>query len=126
MLRATYVDESGALAATVGVAVLRSSATAKKAADGLFSLAPDDGLHAVTFGGTIVGDFGDGARGAQGAVAGGPYLVLYTVGFTDGLPGTAATGQQEQLNSFGGGVDTALQAVLTAHGKPCNMKDIKC
>jgi len=126
ILRATYVDASGALASTVGVAVLKSPAAATQAASIAGVLGPGDGLHAVTFDGTIASQFGDAARGAQGAVGTGPYLFLYTAGFTDGLPGTAAAAQEEQLNAFGNGVDTGLQAALTDHGKPCNMKDIKC
>jgi hypothetical protein len=126
ILRATYVDASGALATTVGVAVLRSPAAANKGANIDSLQGAGDGLHAVTFDGTIVGQFGDAARGAQGAASGGPYVFLYTAGFTDGLPATAATAQQEELSSFGSGVDTALQKVLTEHGKPCDMKDIKC
>jgi hypothetical protein len=125
ILRATYVDASGALAATVGVAVLRSPSSAVKASS-IGTLGPGNGLHAVPFAGTITGQFGDAARGMQGAAAGGPYLFLYTAGFTDGLPGPAAAGQQGELTSFGSGVDAVLQAVLTGHGKPCTMKDIKC
>jgi hypothetical protein len=126
MLRATYIDDSGALATTVGVAVLRSPAAATQAANDAVSLAPSDGLHAVTFGGTTSDQFGDAARGTQGGLAGGPYIFLYTAGFTDGQPGTAAAQQEAELMSLGQGVDTGLKAVLTGHGKPCNMKDIKC
>jgi len=126
LLRATYVDASGTLATTVGVAVLRSPADALKAANSESLQVPARGLHAVTFGGTIAGQFGDAARGAQGAAAGGPYLFLYTAGFTDGLSGPVAAAQQEELSSFGSGVDARLQTVLTEHGKPCDMKDIKC
>jgi hypothetical protein len=126
MLRATYVDASGALAITVGIAVLRSPAAARQAASVALSLAPGDGLHALTFGGTIADQFSDAARGVQGGVASGPYAFLYTAGFTDGLPSTAAAQEQDELQAFGNSLDTSLQVVLTGHGKPCNMKDIKC
>jgi hypothetical protein len=126
MLRATYVDASGALAITVGIAVLRSPAAARQAANIAVSLAAGDGLHALTFGGTIADQFGDAARGVQGGVSGGPYAYLFTAGFTDGQPTTAAVQEQQELQSFGNSVDTSLKAVLTGHGKPCNMKDIKC
>lgn len=126
VLRATYVDASGALATTVGVAVLRSPAAATHAANDAVSLAPGDGLHAVTFAGTISGQFGDAARGIQGGLAGGPYVFLFTAGFTDGLPTTAAAQQQTELQSFGDGVGTGLKVLLTGHGKPCNMRDITC
>lgn len=126
MLRATYVDQSGALAITVGIAVLRSPAAARQAASIVLSLAPGDGLHALTFGGTIADQFGDAARGVQGGLPGGRYAFLFTAGFTDGQPSTAATQEQAELQSFGNSVDTGLQVVLTGHGNPCRMKDIKC
>jgi hypothetical protein len=126
ILRATYVDASGALATTVGVAVLRSPVEARRAANIAPSLVPSDGLHAVRFGGTVADQFGDAARGADGGVAGGPYFFLYTTGFTDGQPSTAAAQRRADLESFGAGVDAALRVVLTGHGKPCAMKDITC
>ncbi|HYK66450.1 MAG TPA: hypothetical protein VEV45_00795 [Streptosporangiaceae bacterium] len=126
ILRATYVDGSGALVATVGVAVLRSPAAAQQAWSSVLSLGPVDGLYAVTFAGTTAARFDDTGRGAQGGIAAGPYLLLYTAGFTDGLPGSAAADQQSELDSFGNGVDIGLQHVLTGHGKPCAMKDITC
>jgi hypothetical protein len=126
MLRATYVDSSGALAITVGIAVLRSPAAARQAATVAVSLAPGDGLHAVTFGGTVTDQFGDTARGTQGGLASGPYAFLFTAGFTDGQPSTAAAQQGDELQSFGNSMDTGLEVALTGHGKPCNMKDIKC
>jgi hypothetical protein len=126
MLRATYVDASGALATTVGIAVMPSTRAARLAAGDAVSLAPGDGLHAMTFAGTVSGQFGDAARGIQGGLAGGPYVFLFTAGFTDGLPTTAAAQQQTELQSFGDGVGTGLKVLLTGHGKPCTMKDIKC
>ena len=126
MLRATYVDASGALATTVGIAVLRSAADAQQAAKIAASLTPSGGLHAVTFGGTVADQFGDAARGIQGGVAGGPYIFLYTTGFTDGQPSTAAAQRRADLGAFGAGVDAGLRVVLTGHGKPCEMKDITC
>lgn len=126
MLRATYVDASGTLAITVGIAVLRSPAAARQASNIAVSLAAGDGLHALTFSGTITDQFGDAARGVQGGLAGGPYAFLYTAGFTDGQPTTAAVQEQDELQSFGNSVATGLEGALTGHGKPCNMKDITC
>jgi hypothetical protein len=126
MLRATYVDASGALAITVGIAVMRSPREARLAASDALSMAPGDGLHALTFGGTITDQFGDAARGIQGGLAGGPYVFLFTAGFTDGQPTTAAAQQETELQTFGNTLVPGLEVVLTGHGKPCNMKDIKC
>jgi len=126
MLRATYVDASGAIAITVGIAVLRSPRAARLAASDAVSLAPGDGLHALTFGGTITDQFGDAARGVQGGLSSGPYTFLFTDGFTDGQPTTAAAQEETELQSFGNTLIPGLESVLTGHGKPCNMKDIKC
>jgi len=126
MLRATYVDASGTLAITVGIAVLRSPAAARQASNVAVSLAAGDGLHALAFSGTITDQFGDAARGVQGGLASGPYAFLYTAGFTDGQPTTAAVQEQSELQSFGNSMATGLEGALTGHGKPCNMKDITC
>jgi hypothetical protein len=126
ILRATYVDGSGALVATVGIAVVRTPTAAGKAATIAASLGANDGLDTVAFGGTISGQFADTARGIQGGIARGPYVFLFTAGFADGQPGVAALQQDAALTAFGTGVDTGLAAVLTRHGKPCQMKDIKC
>lgn len=126
ILRATYIDGSGALAATIGIAVLRSPAAAQQAWSSVPTLSTVDGLRSVPFSGTAADQFGDPARGTQGGMASGPYLYLYTAGFTDGLPAAAAADQQSELNAFGTGVDVSLEAVLTGHSAPCTMKDIAC
>lgn len=126
ILRATYVGAGGALASTVGVVVMRSPAAAQQARDALVPLRAGAGVHAVPFPGTITAQFGDAARGADSGQAAGPYLVLYTAGFTDGLPGAAATVEQDELVAFGSGLAGGLQTVLTGHGSPCRMKDIEC
>jgi len=126
MLRATYVDASGAIAITIGIAVLRSTRAARLATSDAVSLAPGDGLHALTFGGTVTDQFGDAARGVQGGLSSGPYAFLFTAGFTDGQPTTAATQEETELQSIGNTLVPALESVLTGHGKPCNMKDITC
>lgn len=126
MLRATYLDASGTLATTVGVAAMRSVSAASSAQGDLTDQRPRAGLNAVPFGGTMADDFGDAQRGAAGAEYFGPYLFLYTAGYTDGLPGAAATGNPA-LGALGGGVLSAIGPVLTTtHGDPCSEKDIKC
>jgi hypothetical protein len=126
ILRATYVDASGALATTVGVAVLKSPSAGRQAALIADSQGLSDGLHVVTFGGTTAAQFGDAARGLQGGLAAGSYILRYTVGFTDGQPGVAAQQQDALLANFGDGVSTGLRVALIEHGNPCEMKDIKC
>jgi hypothetical protein len=126
VLRATYVDAAGTAATTVGVLVLRSPYAAKQAHLALLGIAPDNGMHVVSYTGTVTGAFGDPGRGAFGTQVAGPYVFVYTAGFTDGISGTLAAADPNELTSLGAGVITVVKRVLTAHGRPCTMKDIKC
>jgi hypothetical protein len=126
VLRATYVDAAGTAATTVGVAVFRSPDAAQKAQVGLTGVVPADGLHAVSYSGTVAGAFGDPYRGAFGSQVAGPYVFLYTAGFTYGIPGAIAYGDSNELYYLGTGVATDLARALTSHGHPCRMKDIQC
>jgi hypothetical protein len=125
MLRATYADQSGSLATTVAIGVMPSSDAAERAWQSLNPINPAQGLHAVAFSGTIVRNFGDAQRGAAGMDRNGPYVLLYTAGYTDGVPGRAARANPE-LAPLGSGVLTAIEYALLGHGSPCSMKDIKC
>jgi hypothetical protein len=125
MLRATYLDAAGTLVTTVGVAAMPSIKAASSAQGDLTYLGPSVGLHAVPFAGTMAADFGDAERGEAGAEYEGPYLFVYTSGYTDGLPGDAASGNLE-LGALGTGVLGAIEPVLTDHGSTCSEKDIKC
>ena len=127
MLRATYVGAGGALAATVGVGVLPSAAAAEKA-EGILKLPqPGSGLYAVPYAGTIAATFTNQARGAAGVQVAGPYLFLYTAGYTDGVPGSAiAAGDSGELSALGVGILGPLEKTLTGHGLPCAMQDISC
>jgi hypothetical protein len=125
MLRATYVNTVGAQAVTVGVAVFPSRLDAEKAQGGLESANAGSGLNAAPIAGTIADTFGNAQRGTGDALFADSYVVLYTAGYTDGLPGSAASANDE-LRYLGQGAFAALQAILTKHTKPCTMKDIKC
>lgn len=126
MLRATYLDASKTLAATVGIGVMTSSSAAVSAFDALPPLKPRTGLYALPFSGTVAEAFGDAQRGAAAAQqTSGPYIFLYTDGYTDGLPGNAAQANPE-LVLLGQGVLSVLETMLTSHGAPCTMKDIRC
>ena len=86
VLRATYVDSSGSLVATVGIAVLPNSAAAMTAARELS--APHGGLalglRALPVKGTAASTFRDRQRQLMYAESDGPYVILSTAGFTDG------------------------------------------
>ena len=125
MLRATYVNAVGAQAVTVGIAVFPSALAAEKAQGGLESANVGDGLDAAPIAGTIADTFGNAQRGAGDAQFAGAYVVLYTAGYTDGLPGSVASSNDE-LRYLGQGAMSALEPILTKHPRPCSMKDIKC
>ena len=127
MLRATYVAAGGALAVTVGVGVLPSAAAAEKA-DGILQLPePGSGLYALPYAGTIAATFTNQARGAAGLQVAGPYLFLYTAGYTDGVPGSAIpVGDRGELSALGVGILGPPEKALTSHGNPCTMQDISC
>jgi hypothetical protein len=131
MLRATYVSAGGALAATVGIGVLPSPAAAAEAEGDLLPVKPGSALYTVPYAGTITSGFTSLARGAAGVQVAGPYLFLYTAGYTDGQPGTAvsagvAAGGSGELQSLGVGILGVAEKTLTGHGKPCSMRDIAC
>lgn len=95
ILRATYVDGTGTYLVTVGVVAFPGSAQASAAQQSLTSpqlsqvgksgvVAP--GVRAAMFGGTPASAFTDARRQLSGSVSEGPYVVLYTVGYTDSRP----------------------------------------
>jgi hypothetical protein len=125
MLRATYVDASGALVVTVGIAAMPTALAADHAQTALETSSTGSGLTAAPITGTIADTFSDAQRGASDAQFAGPYVLLYTAGYTDGMPGSAAAANGE-LRALGAGVLAALEPALTSHTSPCTMKDIKC
>ncbi|HSZ99019.1 MAG TPA: hypothetical protein VK802_01485 [Streptosporangiaceae bacterium] len=125
MLRATYLDAAGTQAATVGIAVMASPAAAQRVQSGLDPMKAGSGLYAVAVGGTLADTFGNAQRGADGAEIAGPYLMLFTAGYADGIPGSDVT-TNDELVALGSGVLAAVQKNLTSHTSPCEMKDIKC
>jgi hypothetical protein len=99
MLRATYVDGTGSFLVTIGVAAFPAadqasaaeqllSASASSAQAG--ALAP--GVRSVAFAGTLASGFTDARRQLSGSISDGPYVVLYTIGYTDGRPKVAVSG----------------------------------
>lgn len=125
MLRATYAVADGAQAVTVGIAVFPSTSAAQNARSALVSLNGGPGLDALPFPGTVADTFDNAARGASGVQSVGPYVLIYTVGYTDGMPGRAASAN-DNLQAIGTGILGALEPALTRHTSPCTMKDIKC
>jgi hypothetical protein len=81
VLRATYTDATDSFAITVGVAVMHGAAPAPSRLPQGRALRP--GVRTVPFRRTLTAGFTDRDRQLSGAYRRGPYLVLYTVGYTD-------------------------------------------
>lgn len=84
VLRATYTDSTGSFAVTVGIVIMHGSAPAAGSLPaGHHGLPP--GVRPVPFPGTLAARFGGRQRQMSETAGGyGPYLFLYTAGYTDG------------------------------------------
>jgi hypothetical protein len=86
VLRATYLDSSGSMVVTVGVAVLPDPQAAAAVAHQLAVHGQGMALsvRALPVAGTAASGFGDRQRQLSDVVDAGPYVVLSTAGFADG------------------------------------------
>jgi hypothetical protein len=128
MLRATYVDGTGSFVVTVGVAAFPAAAQASAAEQSLSAsagsaqagaLAP--GVRAVSFAGTLASGFTDARRQLSGSVSVGPYVVLYTIGYSDGRPKVAVAGDGytlAEMTSLGEGLAGKIADGLAASPSP--------
>jgi hypothetical protein len=124
MLRATYVDQSGTVLATVGIAVMTSAAGAQRVQDAIQPTEQTAGVLAVSFPGAA---FPASAREIFGTQVGGPYVFFYTAGYADGRSASFEEGNNETAPlDLGSGVVFGLSAAFTAPAKPCASKDITC
>jgi hypothetical protein len=120
MLRATYVDGTDSYVITVGVAVLPGSAQANAARQDLAGVGgkPVAGVRTVPVAGSLAAAFTDARRQLSDTVAAGPYLVFYTIGYTDDGPRQPVTDDtygDAEMTAAGAGV---AQAVASTVGKP--------
>jgi hypothetical protein len=118
MLRATYVDATGSLVVTVGVAVMRGTAAADASIRALLS-PPGlrSGVRPLGFRDTLAGGFGAAQRQLSSAIDRGPYLVLSTAGYSDGRPRVALSSdayEEDEMASLADGVANAIGAPLGA------------
>jgi hypothetical protein len=125
VLRATYLDPSGTIAVTIGIAVLRSPRAASQADSSLSLLPSSASVQVADFPGTIASGFTNAQRAAFAYGVSGPYLFFLAGGNTDGRPGQA--GSQDP------GVDAMVtNLLLPAEGglrpapDPCGLKDVRC
>jgi hypothetical protein len=88
MLRATYVDASGSMVATVGVAVLPSISAAFRVVSALTKASglDDRSVRPFAIRGTAAAGFTEPRVQLIGATDQGTYVIMSVVGFTDGRP----------------------------------------
>jgi hypothetical protein len=118
LLRASYLDSTGSMVVTVGIAVLPTAADAS-AATGKMSHGDQRGaaVRAVAFPGTLAASFGDSQRQLSLAGNVGPYLVISTAGYTDGMPHVSLSSDSyaaQEMNSVANGVADAVVLPLGA------------
>ena len=126
VLRATYVDASGTLAGTIGIAVMSSASAANRAVAAASDIPANAGVRTFSLPGTLADQFTDTQRRVIFSIQSiGPYVFLYAGGYTDGrVSGSSVT--TPALTDLGSGAILGVQNVLTYQGRACSMKDIKC
>jgi hypothetical protein len=124
LLRATYADATGSYIVTLGVAVLpsagqasaaqaRLSATQTASVRGSAHLSA--GVRALPFAGTVAARFGNQQRQVSTSISSGPYVVLYTVGYSDGRPRVPVATDpytDTEMTSAAGGVAQSVASTL--------------
>ena len=125
LLRSTYADATSSLVVTAGVAVLKNKASAMAAARFLTG-GPALGqggparqlvLRPFRVGGTPAALYSYPQRQLSWVVAAGSYLVMATVGYSDGRPRVSVSSDQyalEEMTSLARGVATRIAAPLRA------------
>jgi hypothetical protein len=115
VLRATYVDYSGTLAVTVGIAVMTSTQAASQAVSVAGSLPASAGVRTFPLPGTVADQFGDAQRGYFSAPDGtGTGVFLAADGYSDGRPGSGED-TLITLQDLATGVVISLQNNITTH-----------
>jgi hypothetical protein len=122
MLRATYIDSTESLVVTIGVAVMPSGARADAVANELSGgRQPRPGVQPVAFPGTLSATFGSRQRQLSWAVSSGPYVILSTVGYADGMPREKVSSDSyvdAEMSSVADGVADAVGSPLGALPAP--------
>ncbi|MGH3305644.1 MAG: hypothetical protein ACRDOK_29060 [Streptosporangiaceae bacterium] len=122
VLRATYVDSSGSMVATVVVAVLPTGTAASKVVPDLTSAAGAAPGPVQTFAvpGTAAAGFGDGERQLSEVDAAGPYVILATAGFTDDRREQVSADDyvRAEMTSLAHGLISSAQQVLGKQPAP--------
>jgi hypothetical protein len=120
MLRATYVDGTGSYVITVGVAAMPGSAQVNAAWQELAGAGGSSGadVRTVPVAGSLAARFTGPRRQLSASMTAGPYLVFYTIGYTDDRPRQPVTADHyadPEMTAAGAGV---AQAVASQVDKP--------
>lgn len=118
MLRATYIDATGSLVVTVGVAVMPGQAAAETSIRALpVQQGLRSGVRPLAYRDTLATGFGDAQRQLTMAISRGPYLILSAAGYADGrprVPGSSDLYDEEEMTSLASGVAEAIGIPLGA------------
>jgi hypothetical protein len=117
MLRATYIDETDSLVATVGVAVMPNARAASRAAAGLAPAGPSRAVRALAFRHTMAARFHDRQGQAAALLSAGSYLIMSVVGYADGRPRVPVTSDpytHTEMSSLAAGIAHAVGRPLGA------------
>jgi hypothetical protein len=119
-LRATYVDSSGSLVATLVVAVLPDTSAQHAVVRELTGSGPNSPalVRALRVADSPAAEFGGGQRQLTRAAGAGPYLILSTAGFADGRHRVRLSGDPylgTEMSSLASGLVGSAERVL---GKP--------
>ena len=123
MLRATYVDGTDSYVITVGVAVMPGSAQVNAAEQELAGVggSAGAGVRTVPVAGSPAAAFTDARRQLSASMAvsasrvAGPYLVFYTIGYTDDRPRQPVTDDSygdAEMTAAGAGVAYAVASTV--------------
>lgn len=118
MLRATYVDSSGSMVATIAVAVMPDTAKATSAVRDLTaggSQQPANVVRTFRVARTAAARFGAGQRQLTSVTSAGPYVIMSTAGFADGrhrVSMTADSYLDQEMSSLVSGLVGAAQRAL--------------
>ncbi|MFB9678091.1 hypothetical protein [Streptosporangium vulgare] len=128
VLRATYIDALQGIVVTVGVAAFADELGATRAKAALpRGGGPSPGLRALAFRGTVTDRFVSAGRQAGLVRQAGPYVVMATVGQTDGRPARAVGAQRPTLFAFTGDIADHILADLSMPARPdCVSTEWRC
>lgn len=124
LLRATYIDQTSSFVVTVGVAVLPTPSAAATASTGMSGTrlaaeranALPSGVRTVHFTGAAAGLY-DYNRQLAATLAAGPYLVLYSAGYSDDRPRVQLAHDsysQAEMSSMAQGIASSVASDLDA------------